>query len=114
MRFYSNENFPFPAVERLRQLGHDVLTIAESGHAGRSWPDEEVLAFANGDSRALLTMNRRHFIRLHDLSPEHAGIVVCTFDPNFVALAERVDAAVTGKDSLHGALVRINRPPSTI
>jgi len=26
-RLYSNENFPFPAVEELRCLGHDVMTI---------------------------------------------------------------------------------------
>lgn len=32
-RFYSNENFPFPAVEELRRLGHDVVTMAEAGHA---------------------------------------------------------------------------------
>ncbi|MCL4832054.1 MAG: hypothetical protein KJZ86_06420 [Caldilineaceae bacterium] len=25
-RFYANENFPFPVVEELRRLGHDVLT----------------------------------------------------------------------------------------
>lgn len=30
-RFYSNENFPLPVVERLRALGHDVLTTYEAG-----------------------------------------------------------------------------------
>jgi len=28
-RFYANENFPLPAVEELRRLGNDVLTIQE-------------------------------------------------------------------------------------
>ena len=73
MRFYSNENFPLPAVEKLRQLGHDVLTVAESGHAGQAWADEEVLRFATKDRRAVLTMNRRHFIRLHDARLSTAG-----------------------------------------
>jgi len=31
-RFYANENFPLPVVEELRRLGHDVLTIQETGH----------------------------------------------------------------------------------
>jgi Domain of unknown function (DUF5615) len=26
VKFYANENFPMPVVERLRVLGHDVLT----------------------------------------------------------------------------------------
>jgi hypothetical protein len=30
-RLYSNVNFPLPVVEKLRALGHDVLTIQEAG-----------------------------------------------------------------------------------
>jgi hypothetical protein len=32
-RLYADENFPQPAVERLRALGHDVLTVQEAGKA---------------------------------------------------------------------------------
>lgn len=42
-RLYTNENIPFPAVETLRELGHDVLTVQETGKAEESWPDAEVL-----------------------------------------------------------------------
>jgi hypothetical protein len=28
-QLYADEDFPFPVVERLRALGHDVLTTAE-------------------------------------------------------------------------------------
>ncbi len=28
---YSNENFPIPVVQELRKLGHDVVTIQETG-----------------------------------------------------------------------------------
>jgi len=45
-RLYSNENFPLPAVEKLRALGHDVLTIQETGKADQAMPDAEVLKFA--------------------------------------------------------------------
>ncbi len=74
-RFYANENFPLPAVEELRRLGHDVLTIADTGKAGQALPDEMVLAFACSENRVLLTFNRRHFARLHSMLPGHAGIV---------------------------------------
>ena len=33
-RLFADENFPNPTVEGLRQLGHDVLTVAEMGLAG--------------------------------------------------------------------------------
>ena len=29
-RLYADENFPQPAVERLRELGHDVQTVQEA------------------------------------------------------------------------------------
>ena len=61
-RLYSNENFPLPVVEELRGLGHDVMTTQETGQAGRALPDETVLAFAHDEGRALLTLNRKHFI----------------------------------------------------
>jgi predicted nuclease of predicted toxin-antitoxin system len=83
-RLYANENFPLPVVQALRQAGHDVITVAETGKAERSWPDEEVLEFATQDNRAVLTLNRKHFLRLHRERPDHAGIILCTFDRQFV------------------------------
>ena len=63
--FYSNENFPLPVVEELRKLGHDVLTTEEAGKSDLAIPDEEVLSFSTSRNRAVLTFNRKHFIRLH-------------------------------------------------
>jgi hypothetical protein len=34
MLLYADEDFPFPVVEQLRQLGHDVLTAQEDGRTG--------------------------------------------------------------------------------
>lgn len=109
-RLYANEDFPLPAVERLRALGHDVLTIQDTGKAGQAVPDEEVLAFASSNGRALLTLNRKHFIRLHDRTPDHAGIVVCTFDGDFSGQADRIHLALQEQAPLAGRLVRVNRP----
>jgi len=33
--FYADENFDYPVVERLRVLGHDVLTVQAAGEQGR-------------------------------------------------------------------------------
>lgn len=109
-RLYSNENFPLPVVERLRALGHDVLTIQEAGRADLAMADSEVLAFATRENRAVLTLNRLHFIRLHRHQPQHAGIIVCTFDPAFDAQAERIHKTIAGESSLAGRLFKVNRP----
>lgn len=109
-RLYADENFPLPVVEELRRLGHDVLTIHEAGQARQAIPDETVLAFACTDHRAVLTLNRKHFIRLHLAQPEHAGIIVCTFDPDFRGQAERIHVAIEPETQLSGQLIRVNRP----
>ncbi len=88
-RRYADRNFPRPVVVELRRLGHDVLTTQEAGAAGLSTPDEAILAFAVAEQRAVLSLNRKHFVRLHDIQPRHAGIVVCTFDPDFAGQAGR-------------------------
>lgn len=106
----TDENFPLPAVEKLRQLGHDVITLAETGNANQAVPDLDVLVLAVAAGRILLTLNRKHFIRLHQVHPGHAGIFVCTFDPDFDALAQRIDAALRDQGDMRGQLVRINRP----
>lgn len=109
-RFYANENFPLPVVQALRRWGHDVLTIQETGKAGQAIPDEEILEFAGMEKRAVLTLNRKHFVRLHAIRPDHAGIVVCTFDPDFSGQASRIHVAVGSQSDLTGQLIRINRP----
>jgi hypothetical protein len=110
-RLYADEDFPFPVVEELRRLGHDVVTLQERGFGGQGVPDPDVLAMATAEDRAVLTRNRRHFFRLHAATPGHAGIIACTQDANFVAQAGRIDAAIATAGDLHGQLVRVNRPP---
>ena len=108
-RLYANENFPLPTVEVLRELGHDVLTSHDAGRANRKIPDEDVLNYATAEGRALLTLNRRHFVKLHQAKPVHSGIIVCAVDSDFRAQAMRVHAAIEEIDSLPGILVRVNR-----
>ncbi len=108
-RLYANENLPRPVVLKLRRLGHDVLTVQETGKADQSLPDEAVLKSATNDGRAVLTINRLHFLRLHEREPNHAGIIVCTFDPDFAGQAARIHAAISAQGILHGCLLRVNR-----
>ncbi len=109
-KIYANENFPLPVVEALRELGHDVLTTMESGKAGQRIPDEDVLAFAIESGRVLVTFNRKHFIRLHNQNPNHTGIIVCTVDADYQALAGRIHAAFEANTDMNGQLIRVNRP----
>jgi predicted nuclease of predicted toxin-antitoxin system len=108
-RLYSNENFPLPVVIALRALGHDVLTSFDAGNANDAIPDDEVLNFATTNGRAVITHNRQDFIRLHRHRQDHAGIIVCTADADFSALANRIHTQLQHMDSLHSQIIRINR-----
>lgn len=109
-RFYANENFPLPVVEELRKLRHDVLTIQEAGKAEQEIPDDQVLAFASEDKRAVLTFNRKHFKKLHKARIAHEGVIACTFDLDFPGLAKRIHDTFTPYRNLTGKLILINRP----
>ncbi|MEH2324765.1 MAG: DUF5615 family PIN-like protein [Nostoc sp.] len=110
VRFYADEQFPFPVVELLRALGHDVLTVQEAGNADKGIPDEEVLAFATSQKRSILTINRLDFIRLHRRDSNHFGIIVCTNNRNWEQFTARIDEAVTAEEPLQGKLIRVVRP----
>ena len=113
-RLFADENFPLPVVEALRDLGHDVVTTAEAGVGGRGVPDDAILQLATDQSRVVLTLNRRHFVRLHLDRPDHAGIVVCTFNVDFVEQAGQISAVLDSVTEHHRQLMRVNRPgPAT-
>ncbi|XZN89050.1 MAG: DUF5615 family PIN-like protein [Microcoleus sp.] len=109
-RLYADEQYPYPVVQLLRDLGHDVLTVQEAGKANQGIPDSDVLAFASSEKRAVITENRKDFFRLHRLQPLHAGIIACTNDRNWEALANRINVAITVEESLEGKLIRVVRP----
>jgi len=110
MALYADENFPLRVVEELRRLGHDVLTAFEDGRANQSITDRDLLARATEISRALLTLNRLDFKRLHRQMPDHAGIVICTEDPDRLGQAQRVAVLIAAAGELRGQLIRVYRP----
>src|SRR5262245_3749662 len=110
MAFYADENFPSRGIEELRRLGLDVLTAFEDGRANQSMTDQVILARATELGRAILTMNRRDFKRLHFQMPEHAGLIICTEDPDRIGQAQRIAEAITQVGDLGTKLIRVYRP----
>ena len=109
-RLYADEQFPRIVSELLRTMGHDVLTVQEARKANQKIPADEVLRFATAENRAVLTLNRRDFIRLHQINPNHSGIIVCTNDPDRPRMAARIDETIANTQSLDGTLIRVVRP----
>lgn len=109
-RLYADEGFSKKVSIFLKELGHDVLTAQEAGQANQQIPDDQVLAFATRENRAVLTVNRADFIRLHNSNPDHAGIIACTEDLNYQRLSDLIHQAILELDSLIGKLIRVNRP----
>lgn len=109
-RVYCDEHFPLETAEYLRLFGHDALTCQESGRANKEISDTEVLAFAVSSDRAVLTMDRGDFKRLHRKSPNHCGIVSCTMNRNYLQLAQCIHEKLIAQSKLAGELVRVYRP----
>ncbi|MGV0023572.1 DUF5615 family PIN-like protein [Phormidesmis priestleyi] len=108
-RLYADENFPKEITVHLRELSHDVLTVQEADNRGL--PDEDVLAFAISTNRAVLTLNRRDFFKLHKTKPEHLGIIACKDDKDWERLAMNISTAIALSEPLIGKLIRVNRQP---
>src|SRR4029078_802458 len=94
MALYADENFPLRVIKELRRLGLDVLTAFEDGRANQSSTDKVILTRATELGRASLTMNRLDFKRLHFQMPQHAGIIICTEDPDRIGQAQRIAEAI--------------------
>ena len=105
---YVDEQFPLLVVQMLRDFGHNVLTVQQAENWGDS--DAEVLAFAVENKRTVLTLNRRHFIKLPLEKPNHYGIIVCSEDRDLNGLAQRINDAITKEKSLENKLIRVKRP----
>ena len=110
MRFYADENFAVAVAVELRNLGHDVLTAFEDGKANQKISDDKVLERAVELSRAVLTVNRKDFKKLHETGNRHAGIFICTFDADFIGQAHRINDACQNLSETDGQLIRIYRP----
>ncbi len=71
MKLFANENLFEPIIDYLRRLGHDILSIRDSGLSGIS--DEEVYQRACEDKRVIITMDK-DFSRMFRFPPEKCGV----------------------------------------
>jgi predicted nuclease of predicted toxin-antitoxin system len=78
VRLYFDRHIMTRLATDLRGRGFDVLTTEQAGKD--TAPDEEQLAFATAQKRAILTFNIRDFAPLHEqwqtAGRPHAGIIV--------------------------------------
>ncbi len=109
-RLYMDEQFPKVVSQLLREMGHDVLTVQEAGKDNLGIPDEDVLTFAIDDNRAVVTLNRDEFVRLHRTNSQHCGVIVCTNDSDRPRMANRLHESIVTQESLQGSLIRVVRP----
>jgi Domain of unknown function (DUF5615) len=107
MLLYADEDFPYPVVEELRKLGHEVVTAQEDGR--RATPDPDILARAHSLGRAVITHNRTDFERLDRQGAPHSGILSATHDTDFPGLAARIHDALAGRTPARWC-IRVNRP----
>lgn len=77
-RLYLDEDVLPELARVLRSAGYDAVSAHETGALGIG--DEEQLALATSQGRALLSFNYRHFIRIardwQAASRNHGGIIV--------------------------------------
>jgi predicted nuclease of predicted toxin-antitoxin system len=111
VRLYADENFELPVTKKLREKGYDILTALEAGNANQGIPDEEVLALAIEENRAVITLNYNDFKNLHKRDRNHCGIVICISTrrkEDRDSFANRIDLALRDKESLSGEVIRVN------
>ena len=113
IRLLADNAFPSPVIFELRHLGHDILGLEETGRLSRWSSDNEVLAVARDTGRVLLTLDHKSFTKsfTYQTFPHspHPGVIICTFDRNFVGLANRIHVVLLGRAGLDGQVIRIGR-----
>ena len=56
-RLYADEQYPYPVVELLRALGHDVLTVQEAGRANHIMSGRAISIFVGAGSPTIAANN---------------------------------------------------------
>ncbi|WP_242018371.1 DUF5615 family PIN-like protein [Pseudanabaena sp. FACHB-1998] len=68
------------------------------------------MSYAISLNRAVLTMNRRDFIRLHTQIPQHKGIVICKSSTNWEKIAQAIHNHLSQFETIEKQLIRIKLP----
>jgi predicted nuclease of predicted toxin-antitoxin system len=73
MKMFANENLFDPIINYLKGIGHDVLSIRDSGLSGIS--DDKVYHQACKEKRVIITMDK-DFSRMFRFPPEKCGGII--------------------------------------
>jgi Domain of unknown function (DUF5615) len=94
IRLFMDEMVHKRLAESLRDLGYDAVSCQEAGRANQGYSDEEQLAYATSEGRAILTFNMVDFFPLDRawkaIGRSHAGIVVSPAIEDFGTLLRAV------------------------
>lgn len=100
VRLLVDENLDPLMAEVLRQRGYDAVAVGPIGKAGTS--DRELIKWASGEDRAIITLNTVDFLELareySESGWEHAGIIVSAQAP-FRDLLARMTRLLTRKQA---------------
>jgi len=114
-----DEMFSDAIAEQLRTQGHDVISVV-ANPALVALPDEQILAHAATDGRALVTANIKDFVpldaRYRTAGQVHHGLVLVsakTFPQNrafAAAIATALEALLADPDKIQPGQVLFLRP----
>jgi predicted nuclease of predicted toxin-antitoxin system len=101
MRFLANENFPFDAVQALRQQGHDVFWIRTDAPG---IADTEVLNRTQTEDRILLTFDKDFGeLAFRSQLPATSGIILFRIKaPSGAVVAQKVATAIAFRNDWAG------------
>jgi hypothetical protein len=94
--------FAYDTVNALTIAGFRVVTPAEAGLSGA--PDRDHLAYTARTGLALITKNPEDFLRLHDQSSAHAGVLLIYQDNDVTRDMRPADVARTVRNLLDAGL----------
>ena len=94
IRIFTDEMIHPGLAAALRRRGYDAQGCAETGRSNQGIPDDDQLAYAASDGRAILTFNVDDFMPLDSrwkaTGRVHAGIILATQIEDFGELLRRV------------------------
>ena len=88
MKFLADEHIDVQAVEALKQISIDIVSVHELGMRGQS--DEKLLTYATEDKRVIVTRDT-DFLRLHAKGREHVGIIFITIPLSISSIVREIE-----------------------
>jgi uncharacterized transporter YbjL len=108
---FMDVHIPKRTSDELRALGYDVLTVQQyqgTSRPGKGISDEMIVDIAIERRRIVVTENANHFERLHQLKPDHKGIIICKATSEWTKMAKEIDRRIKEAGVLLGQLIQVS------